>query len=130
MSDELALLAANEAYYDAFNARDDDAMAALWAQENVSCVHPGWPPLFGRRAVLSSYEEIFHNPRQQKIVHSSAQSVIDGECGRVICLETVGDAALVATNWHRLVEGRWLLVHHQASPLAFDASTSDRRLMH
>jgi len=130
MSDELALLAANDAYYDAFNARDEQAMAALWAHQNVSCVHPGWPPLLGRWAVLSSYEEIFRNPRQKNIAHRHVECLIDGDNARVICVETVGEAALVATNWHRLIEGRWLLVHHQASTLALDVTTSDRRVMH
>ena len=38
MTDETALLAANSAYYQAFLARDNEAMAALWAPDGVSCV--------------------------------------------------------------------------------------------
>lgn len=67
VTDEIALMAANAAYYVIFSARDNEAMAALWAPDGVSCVHPGWPPLVGRRAVLSSYGEIFRNPRQEAI---------------------------------------------------------------
>jgi ketosteroid isomerase-like protein len=131
MPNELALLAANKAYYEAFNAHDEKAMAALWAHDNVSCVHPGWPSLIGRRAVLASYGEIFRNPRQEPIMSRQETALVgDGE-GRVICIETLGDSALVATNWFRLVDGKWRLVHHQASPLvAVEAAPSERRVMH
>lgn len=131
MPNELELLAANKAYYDAFNAHDEAAMAALWAQDRVSCIHPGWPSLIGRRAVLTSYVQIFRNPRQEPIGRRQETALLgDGE-GRVICIETVGDAALVATNWFRLFEGKWLLVHHQASPLAaVEAPALERRVTH
>ncbi|HMK90285.1 MAG TPA: nuclear transport factor 2 family protein [Methylocystis sp.] len=131
MANELALLAANAAYYDAFNARDDAAMAELWAHEQVSCVHPGWPSLVGRRAVLASFSQIFRNPRQQPIERQQ-ESVIGGaDEGRVICIERLGDAALVATNWFRLIGDKWLLLHHQASPLAIEAApAAGRESMH
>jgi hypothetical protein len=29
-------------------------MNRIWADEQVSCVHPGWPILVGRQAVLDS----------------------------------------------------------------------------
>jgi len=131
MPKELTLIAANAAYYDAFNAGDREAMAAVWAQENVSCIHPGWPPLFGRRAVIASYGEIFRNPRQEPIQRSHENAVLGESEGRVICLESVGEATLVATNWFKLDQGQWLLVHHQASQLAVDASALEsRKAMH
>jgi len=118
MTDENALLAANSAYYQAFQDRDSAAMAALWAQDGVSCIHPGWPPLIGRRSVLASYGDIFRNPLQEPIGRGQETVLLGEGEGRVLCIETVGDAALAATNWFRRVEGRWLLLHHQASPLA------------
>ena len=48
MSDETAILAANAAYYGAFAAADIAAMSRVWADDNVSCIHPGWPALVGR----------------------------------------------------------------------------------
>lgn len=118
MNDETALLAANAAYYEAFAARDLAAMGAIWAQENVSCVHPGWSALIGWRAILASYRDIFRNPRQEAVIARDEKALVCGDEGRVFCVETVGGAALLATNWFRHVDGRWLLVHHQASPLA------------
>jgi ketosteroid isomerase-like protein len=131
MADENALLAANSAYYQAFLARDAATMATLWAQDGVSCIHRGWPPLIGRRAVLASYGDIFSNPLQGPI-GCRQETVLLGEGeGRVLCIETVGLAVLAATNWFRRVEGRWLLTHHQASPLAVAApEPRNRAAMH
>ncbi len=131
MTEETELLAANSAYYQAFRARDAEAMAELWARDGVSCVHPGWPPLLGRRAVLASYGDIFRNPRQDSIGHSGETALLGRDEGRVLCIETVGAAALVATNWFRRVDGRWLMLHHQASPLAAAAmEPRNRGAMH
>src|SRR5437868_1538296 len=38
-----SLVAANQAFYDAFDRRDFAALAALWSSRpTVSCIHPGW----------------------------------------------------------------------------------------
>ena len=50
--DHEAVLFANEAFYQAFAARDLAAMEEVWAHHcPVACIHPGWPPLHGRQAV-------------------------------------------------------------------------------
>jgi hypothetical protein len=118
MSDETSLLAANASYYRAFIEGDMDSMSALWGEEDVTCIHPGWPALIGREVVLASYRDILRNPMQEPIVRRNERALISGADGRVLCVEVVGGAALVATNWFRLVDGAWRLVHHQASPLA------------
>jgi uncharacterized protein (TIGR02246 family) len=131
MTDATALLAANSAYYQAFLARDNEAMAALWAPDVVSCVHPGWPPLIGRRAVLASYADIFRNPRQEQIGRGQETVILGESEGRVLCIETIGGGALAATNWFRRIEGRWRLLHHQASPVAVAAlEPPNRGAMH
>jgi ketosteroid isomerase-like protein len=61
MSDEVAILAANAAYYRAFATADFAAMSRIWADNNVSCIHPGWPAMIGRQAILESYREILRN---------------------------------------------------------------------
>lgn len=39
-TDEAAVLAANQAFYDAFEARDFDALSDLWERsERISCTH-------------------------------------------------------------------------------------------
>jgi ketosteroid isomerase-like protein len=116
--DEDALLAANAAYYRAFATRDLAAMETLWAEDGVTCVHPGWPVLVGRAPILRSYRDIFRNPSQEAVSAREERLVVDGADGRVFCVEEVGGGLLLATNWFRAIEGRWRLLHHQASPLA------------
>lgn len=130
--DNVALLAANAAYYRAFAARDLARMEALWADEGVTCVHPGWPALIGRAPVIASYRDIFRNPSQEAVTARDEKSLIDGADGRVFCVEEVGGGLLLATNWFRLVEGSWRLLHHQASPLAQApvARTDEKRSFH
>lgn len=131
MSDEAALLAANRAYYRAFSAGDFTAMSDIWGEDDVSCIHPGWPALVGRQAVLASYRDILRNPQQEPIQHRNETTILAATEGRVFCVEIVGEAALVATNWFRLVDGAWRLVHHQASPLAaFSETPPQRRSLH
>jgi hypothetical protein len=116
--DEDALIAANAAYYRAFATRDIAAMEALWAEEGATCVHPGWPALVSRAAVIASYRDIFRNPAQEPLTARDERALIDDAGGRVFCVEEIGGGLLLATNWFRLIEGRWRLLHHQASPLA------------
>jgi len=120
MTDEDRLLAANAAFYRAFGARDLEAMDMLWAPEQVSCVHPGWPALLTRAAVLASYRDIFRNPHQEAILASDESCLLEGDDGRVFCVENVGGALLLATNWFRRIGDSWRMLHHQASPLAVE----------
>jgi ketosteroid isomerase-like protein len=118
MSEEDAVLAANTAYYEAFAFADFAAMSRVWAQDNVSCIHPGWPALLGRQAILESYRQIFNNPNQDRIEPRNETVLIDGGEARVLCVEFVGGAALAATNLFRRSDGAWRMSHHQASPIA------------
>jgi hypothetical protein len=98
MSDEIALLAANRAYYKAFADANVEAMNDVWGAGEVSCVHPGWPAIIGRDAVLASYRDILRNPNQERIDVRNEKTILSGEDGRVVCIELVGGTALVATN--------------------------------
>jgi ketosteroid isomerase-like protein len=118
MTDDEAILAANAAYYRAFFAGDFDRMCGIWAEEQVSCVHPGWPVIIGRQPILESYRSILSNPGQEPIQQHNATALVSGEEGRVFCIEVVGGMALAATNWFRRIDGAWRLIHHQASPIA------------
>jgi ketosteroid isomerase-like protein len=128
VSEEDAVLAANAAYYDAFSARDFAAMSAVWADEDISCIHPGWPALVGRQAVLSSYREILRNPLQNRVVCRNAHALVGKDDARVLCAEIVGDATLAATNWFRRIDGAWRLIHHQASPIIMESGSGKQSL--
>jgi len=120
MSDEDDILAANAAYYGAFDGADLAQMSRIWADDDVSCVHPGWPALIGRRAILESYRDILGNPNHDEIELRDATAMVYGDEGRVICVEWIGAGAfaLAATNWFRRIDGAWRMIHHQASPIA------------
>jgi uncharacterized protein (TIGR02246 family) len=118
MSDEAAILAANAAYYRAFATADFAAMSRLWADDNVSCVHPGWPALIGRQAILESYREILRNPNQERIDPRNETVMVAGDEARVLCVEFVGGSALATTNLFKRVDGAWRMTHHQASLVA------------
>jgi len=118
MSDKADILAANAAYYNAFASADFEAMSRIWAESQVSCIHPGWPVLIGREAILESYREILRNPNQERIDPRNEGVMVTGEEARVFCVEFVGGAALATTNMFRRVDGAWRITHHQASPIA------------
>ena len=62
MTDSDAVLAANLEFYRAFTMRDLGAMDALWARAApVACVHPGWPALSDRDAIMESWRNILAN---------------------------------------------------------------------
>ena len=114
-SDETAVLAANEAFYNAFNLKDSQLMASLWATgPRVTCVHPGWNVLQGREAVLESWHNILDNPNQPRIVTGGATASLFDTIAVVTCRELVAGSPLVATNVFILEEGAWKLLHHHS----------------
>jgi hypothetical protein len=120
MSEEAAVLFANDAFYNAFTTRDLETLESLWSREApVVCIHPGWAPLYGREAVLESWANIISGPGSPKISCQGAKShfLSDDVCF-VTCYERIGQGALVATNMFVKEAGDWRLVHHQASPAA------------
>lgn len=113
------MLAANQAFYAAFNARDGEAMDALWARGvAVACVHPGWNVLSGRDAVMESWRAIIANPEQPRVQSGGERVYLLGEVAYVICRELVAGAPLAATNVFVHEDGDWRLAHHHSSPVA------------
>jgi ketosteroid isomerase-like protein len=119
MSVEDEVLAANAAFYAAFNGKDVEAMDALWARSvPVACTHPNWNALTNRVDVMASWESILANPRQPKLVAGAAEAIVIGDVAVVICRELVAGSPLAATNVFTLEDGGWRMVHHHASPVA------------
>lgn len=123
MSDEnRALLAANEAFYRAFAGRDAETMAALWARTvPVACIHPGWDLLTDREPVIASWRRLLANPASPAVRCRDARAFLVGAAGFVVCHEVLPEGVLVATNLFIREDGRWMLVHHQAGPVALAA---------
>jgi ketosteroid isomerase-like protein len=122
MSERDAILFANSAFYIAFSARDISAMGNVWAADRpVSCIHPGWATLYGREAVLKSWQSILRNPNAPNVkVHNEHVDVM-GDTAIVTCVEDLnGRQFLAATNIFTRAGSAWRLVHHQAGPANID----------
>lgn len=117
MSDEQAVLLANEAFYRAFTDRDEKAMRELWAVEaEVVCIHPGWAPLESLPAVMESWGAILGNADAPVVRCRDPRVNMIGDVAVVVCYEVVGQGVLVATNMFVREKGLWKMVHHQAGP--------------
>jgi len=115
VSDQVALLFANEAFYAAFAGRDMDVMNGLWSsRREVTCIHPGWLPLAGRDDVMQSWQAILSNPASPAISCWNATAHILGDVAYVLCHEQLQHGFLAATNIFVREAGTWKLVHHQA----------------
>jgi ketosteroid isomerase-like protein len=116
---EVQLLAANEAFYAAFDHRDAQAMDDLWAAEaEVICIHPGWDLLVGRDQVMKSWRAILDNPSAPRVRCRRAHAQVCGQAAMVVCIEEIDGSELIATNVFTREGDSWKLVHHQAGPVA------------
>lgn len=119
MTETDAIIAANAAFYAAFAAGNTEELVRVWADhDDISCIHPGWPAIIGQATVIGSWRDILDNPGRPHIVCVEPHAIIDGDSGRVLCIEIVNGAALAACNSFRRIDGTWRLVHHQSSPIA------------
>ena len=130
MSDQDAVLFANEAFYRAFAEGDIAAMKELWARRApVACIHPGWGPLLGREPVMESREAIFsHGP--PAIESRDAHAHVHGEAALVSCYEVLPEGGLAATNVFVREDGDWKLAHHHAGPTATSSPEEREGTMH
>lgn len=118
-ADERDVLAANQAFYEALNAKDVAAMDALWARTApVACVHPGWNVLAGRERVMQSWHAILGNPAQPRVQSGAESAYLFGDVAYVICRELVSGSPLAATNVFVREDGAWRLMHHHSSAVA------------
>ena len=118
------------AFYQAFEAKDIDAMMGAWADdEEIVCVHPGGTRLVGYDAVRAGWEQLFAGDSslsfrlQDLVVVESVgmamQSVIEQ-----VALRSDGSTrgSAVATNVFMRTPVGWRLLLHHASPVPASAS--------
>ena len=111
-----------QAFYQAFEGRDIDAMMATWAEdEEIVCVHPGGARHVGYESVRHSFEQLF-----------SGNAKLTFRLDQPVAIETVGLAmqsaiehlragdegprgAAIATNVLMRTPYGWRVVCHHAS---------------
>ncbi len=125
-SDREAVLATNQAFYDAFERRDIVSMNRLWWQGSTSlCVHPGGRVLIGWDIIQASWSSIFDNTSSIEIDVEIIKIEVDQALAYVVVRETVLQssrgrkvkAQSTATNIFQKMAQKWYLVHHHGSPV-------------
>jgi ketosteroid isomerase-like protein len=128
--DEAAVRAANRAFYDAFEARDLDAMSDCWEHsDRVVCTHPGWRTLRGWGAVSGSWFALFGGPSPLQFILTAEQVAVAGDAAWVNVDENLispemGGGTVAAINVFVRDGARWRLVAHHGSPVAPQAGPS------
>lgn len=126
MTNEREVLAANDAFYRAFEKKDIEAMSAIWSQGTGSlCIHPGRNALHGWKEIRSSWEGIFRNTKYMEIETEIITTEVRNNIAYVILVENLlqvsggrrVQAQSMATNIFELLAQKWYLVHHHGSPL-------------
>lgn len=117
-----AVLAANQAFYDAHEARDLAAMGAVWEQSpRVACIHPGWPILRGWPDVEASWRGIFSGAGRNQFIVTNDEVTVEGDVAWVTCDENLVDrgttGTVAATNVYARTAAGWKLVVHHGSPV-------------
>lgn len=113
------VLAANQAFYDAFDRCDLAAMEELWARApGVACVHPGWAALDSRSSIMESWRVILETGHAPAIHCTDPRVTVTGEMAFVVCTEVLPGGELVASNIFVREAGAWKICHHHASPIA------------
>ena len=121
--DLASLLAANQAFYTAFETRDLDAMSSVWERSGrATCTHPGWATLRGWPHVQASFFALFGGPSSLQFVLTETKAHVHGDAGWVTVDEDLlGDqhgATVAALNlFARDGHGSWRMVAHHGSPV-------------
>ena len=121
-----SIKSANTAFYRAIESGLVERMEELWAHEDyVRCVHPGWDVVMGWPRVRQSWEQIYAGGQKMRISPTEVSIHVSGDFAWVTCTENItifqdtnfDTVQAVATNLFMQRQGRWLLVHHHASPI-------------
>ncbi|MBS0336668.1 MAG: nuclear transport factor 2 family protein, partial [Proteobacteria bacterium] len=114
---------AENAFYDALERADLEAMMAVWAEdEEIVCVHPTGPRLAGHEQVRESWRQIFSGAGGVRI-HVTQLVATQA---MMVAIHSVQEnapspggkgpaAAVVATNVYLRTAAGWRMILHHAS---------------
>lgn len=115
-----AVLAANRAFYDAFEAKDLDGVCALWEHsDRVQCTHPGWSILRGWDEVGGAWAALIEGPDQVQFMLTNERVEVQGDVAWLTLDEDIlgdGGSTTVSTiNLFARTTGGWKMVGHHGS---------------
>lgn len=124
-----AVRLANRAFYDAFEARDFEAMSDVWERsDRALCTHPGWATLKGWGAVAGSFFALFQSAQSlQFILTEERVFVQDGVAWVAVDENLLGDqggstVAAVNVFVREPASDRWRMVCHHGSVVSSTVS--------
>jgi ketosteroid isomerase-like protein len=114
------VLAANRAFYEAFETRDMDAMSDVWEHSpRVSCLHPGWSRLDGWGSIAASFFGLFDGGAPLQFILTGERVEVTGLTAWVTVDENIlnGEASATAAAVNVFVRhpDGWRMVLHHAS---------------
>lgn len=117
------MLRVNRSFYDAFEARDLDAMSEVWEHsDRVVCTHPGWQTLRGWGAVSASWFALFGGPQELQFILTNDSVAVEGDTAWVSIDENLLGGAVggtvAALNVFVFDGERWRMVAHHGSGVA------------
>ena len=117
------------AFYSAFEMADINLMDALFADKNVSCIHPNAMPIIGRDAVLDSWEKILATISEPAFYPEVLHRTVEGDeigntaihlvAERIAADHQMGTetSLVIATNVYIKQENGWrMMMHHSSLP--------------
>ena len=114
------VLRANRAFYEAFEARDMDAMSEVWEHsDRIVCTHPGWNRLEGWAQVAASFFALFAGGQAIQFILTGERAEVDGTTAWVSLDENIlgddaGDTAAALNVFARGPDGWRMVVHHSS----------------
>jgi len=117
---------AEEAFYEAFERGDLQAMMTVWAEdEGVICIHPGAPRLEGQAEIRESWRQIFTASGELSFTLSDVRYTQDSLLAIHLLREEIAIAgettgAMLTTNVYQFIDGSWRMTLHHASPDPLD----------
>lgn len=112
-----------QAFYDALEAADSDAVAELWLDDSdITCVHPGGPRLVGHAAIVQSWKTILGNG--PVVIRATARKTLETPTVAVhnVVEEVVVTRGrsqqvvhVIATNAYVKTPAGWKMILHHAS---------------
>ena len=107
-------------FYEAFMHGDKAVMAAVWAEGDVVCVHPGSGVILGYDAVVRSWHHILENTQGLEIRYTATKKTVSDDMAVHIVAEEMMSkgsvmAVVISTNVYQKFDQGWLMIEHHAS---------------